>query len=100
MGGRRNGGFMVNATSKQQTKGLKGGLKEWLDGWMGGRRNGGFMVNAIQATDKRVEGWVKGMGGWVDGWAKEWRIHGGFMADSWRMGLQKLIRGGQRGRYL
>jgi hypothetical protein len=22
---------------------------------------------------------------------KEWRIHGGLMADSWRMGLQKLI---------
>jgi hypothetical protein len=23
--------------------------------------------------------------------ADSWRIHGGFIADSWRMGLQKLI---------
>ena len=35
--------------------------------------------NCHHRTDRRVEGWVKGMGGWVDGWDEGW------------VSLQKLI---------
>jgi hypothetical protein len=64
------GGFLipvkrpyVQLSSPGQTEGLKGGFKEWVDGWMGGFKE------------------------WVDGWAEGW-VDGGM--GGW-VGLQKLI---------
>ena len=47
----------------------------------------------ITRIDRRVEGWVKGMGGWVDGWMRCGRMVG-WVSEVWaRCGwFMKLIK--------